>query len=322
MRQFALASVLLLASAQLGFAATTFDVTVGGTALTFVPPSVIAQVGDTIRFTFKQKNHTVTQSTLQNPCVPLANGFNSGFVPVAANKTTDFPTAELTLKNLNPIWAYCAQANHCSSSGMVFAVNPGSQFAAFQSAATQAPSSTLPPSVTSTSAPVPTSSGLSSGADHRVIVGGTGVLAFSPTNITAQVGDTVTFEFHQKNHTVTASSFNSPCVELSASGPAGFDSGFKPVGDGVTDFPTYTVRVNDTKPIWAYCRQANHCSSGMVFAVNTDESSAKTFAAFQALAKGSGSSTSGSSGYPSSATGRPSSSMAVVLGLFAAAFLV
>jgi len=43
--------------------------------------------------------------------------------------------------------------------------------------------------------------------------------------------------------------------------------------------------VNDTAPIWAYCRQSGHCGQGMVFAVNANESSAKSFEAFQGLAK-------------------------------------
>lgn len=318
MRHFALGSIFLLASAQLGLA-EIISVFVGGTALRFEPQSVTAQVGDIIRFSFRQKNHTVTQSSFEAPCQALPNGFNSGFVPVAADKTTDFQTAELLVRDTNPIWAYCRQGTHCTS-GMVFAVNPGTQFPAFQAAATQGtPGSSRPPTASSTtSAPVPTGSS----TNHLVTVGGPGILAFSPTNLLAQPGDTITFQFRQKNHTVTASSFESPCADLSASGQSGWDSGFKPVGDGTTDFPTYILKVNDSKPIWAYCKQGTHCSSaGMVFAANTDEKSSKNFAAFQALAKGSGSTT----GYPpsqSSAAWRPSPSMAYFLGLFAVAFLL
>ena len=42
------------------------------------------------------------------------------------------------------------------------------------------------------------------------------------------VAETITFEFQQKNHTATASSFNTPCRALastSTSGQIGFDSG-------------------------------------------------------------------------------------------------
>lgn len=47
-----------------------------------------------------------------------------------------------------------------------------------------------------------------------------------------------------------------------------------PVAANVTDnFPTYTITVNDTQPIWVYCGQnaglpTSHCGMGMVFAVN------------------------------------------------------
>jgi len=148
-----------------------------------------------------------------------------------------------------------------------------------------------------------------------------GVLAFNPPNITAQAGDTITFEFHQKNHTVTASSFDAPCRDLqSSTGTNGFDSGFIPVADGATTFPTYVVQVNDTKPIWAFCRQGTHCGQGMVFAVNTVESGPKNFAAFQALAKqlnGTTSSTTSPYGTPSGASWRAvgSSSIAAAVAL-------
>jgi hypothetical protein len=113
-------------------------------------------------------------------------------------------------------------------------------------------------------------------------------LTFSPSNIAANVGDLIVFEFRQKNHTATASSFDQPCRPLSATsttGETGWDSGFMPVPEGATGFPTYSVLVNDTKPIWAYCRQGNHCGQGMVFAANAVETGPKNFAAYQALAK-------------------------------------
>jgi len=329
MRHFALGSVFLLASAQLALSAT-IDVIVGGTGvLKFNPPSVNANVGDIVRFTFHQKNHTVTQSTLDSPCTPLAGGFDSGFMPVPDTQTNGFPTAQLTVQKTAPIWAYCRQGAHCKS-GMVFAVNPGDKLAAFQSAATGGASPSASPSASATSAAAPTSSVVPSSTDHKVVVGGTGVLAFNPPNLTAQVGDTITFEFHQKNHTVTASSFAAPCRDLfSTSGQAGFDSGFMPVADGATTFPTYTVQVNNTSPIWAFCKQGNHCGQGMVFAANTVESGPKNFAAFEALAKQLNGTSSGSTttpySSPASAAWRPavgSSSMAVVLVLSAAVLLL
>lgn len=293
--------------------ATQFNVTVGGPGvLAFNPSTVNASVGDTVMFTFMQKNHTVTQSTFANPCQLAAGGFDSGFVPVSDNTTTDFPQAQFLVQDTTPVWVFCRQANHCQQ-GMVFAINPAGKFAAFQATAmgtsnsTNSSSTSTPP--TSSSAPLPSvvtvtttvtqpASGTAStpsqsspasspvpsntmSTDHKVVVGGAS-LVFQPPNITAQVGDTITFQFMQKNHTATQSSFAKPCSPLSP----GFDSGFMPVAADATQFPTYTIQVNNTMPIWVYCRQANHCQSGMVFAVNAVETSQNNFENFVNNAKG------------------------------------
>jgi len=238
-----------------------------------------------------QKNHTATQSSFANPCSAAAGGFDSGFVPVSENNTAGpFQQAEFQVTDTNPVWVYCRQTGHCQM-GMVFAINPGEKFAAFQAAAmgntTTNSSSTASPAVSSATPTASSTSPSSTSQDHRIIVGGT-TLTFEPANITAQPGDTITFEFHQKNHTITQSSFANPCQMLasnSTSGQVGFDSGFMPVSANATTFPTYTVQVNDTSPIWAYCRQTGHCGDGMVFAANANESSANTFEAFEAGAK-------------------------------------
>jgi plastocyanin len=176
---------------------------------------------------------------------------------------------------------------------MVFAVNPGDKFAQFQqnaaASSTQA-SQTTPSSGTSlsVSSPSPTPSPVvyaSTTTDHRVIVGGPNLLLYTPSNITAQPGDTVTFEFRVKNHTATQSAFATPCRPLAdTTGKIGFDSGFMPVANDATVFPTYTVKINDTAPVWVYCRQTGHCGMGMVFSVNADEKSTNTFEAFRANA--------------------------------------
>lgn len=122
----------------------------------------------------------------------------------------------------------------------------------------------------------------------KVIVGGTGILAFDPPRVDAKPRDTIVFEFHQKNHTVTQSSFDDPCRKMSTGGITGFDSGFMPFNDTSAPFPTFNFTVTDTAPVWAYCRQqlpSSHCGAGMVFAINSDESSGRNFAAFQNVAK-------------------------------------
>jgi len=301
-------SKLFALSALLGLMATLpvksaqIQVTVGGPGgvTQYNPSSVNANVGDTVTFVFMQKNHTATQSTFANPCSPAPGGFDSGFVPVSDNNTSGpFQQAQFQVTDTNPVWVYCRQTGHCKL-GMVFAINPGDKFAAFQAAAmgntTTNSSSTATPTASSAS-PSSTSQ------DHKIIVGGTS-LTFEPSNVTAHPGDTITFEFHQKNHTVTQSSFANPCKMLgstSTSGQVGFDSSFMPVSANATTFPTYTIQVNDTSPIWAYCRQAGHCGSGMVFAANANESSANTFEAFEANARQFGNQSSGSG---TSATGK------------------
>lgn len=288
-----------LATAAVQVTAAQFNVTVGGSSgLVFTPQSVNAQPGDTIFFTFQQKNHTVTQSTFDSPCTRSAGGFDSGFMPVGADNTNGpFPGAQLTVRDTSPIWIYCRQGNHCQQ-GMVFAVNPGDKFDAYKANA-MGGSSSLPAStpVSTATSVVSSPSPTSTGSDHRVIVGGTGVLTFQPNTVAAQPGDTVTFEFHQKNHTATQSTFASPCSPMAN----GFNSGFEPVGTDATTFPTYTVRVNDTSAVWVYCAQSSHCASGMVFAINAP-ATGNTFDAFKAKAMGSTSTSPSGTGNPAPTT--------------------
>jgi plastocyanin len=135
-------------------------------------------------------------------------------------------------------------------------------------------------------APTPVSP---SGSTIEVIVGGpNGNLTFTPSHVRAAPRDTIKFIFQVKNHTVTQSSYGAPCLPLTdktTGARIGFDSGFFPVAADATTFPTWSLTINDTAPIWAYCRQGNHCGSGMVFAVNTDETSQRNYTSFQTLAK-------------------------------------
>lgn len=147
--------------------------------------------------------------------------------------------------------------------------------------------------------PTPVSS---TGNTIEVIVGGpNGNLSFTPNRVSASPRDTIKFVFHVKNHTVTQSSFAAPCVPLTNKTTGeriGFNSGFFPVAADATDFPTWSLTINNTAPIWAYCGQSGHCGSGMVFAVNSDESSGQTFTAFQSLAKTLNGTTSSNSTNP------------------------
>ncbi|KAJ7470830.1 hypothetical protein FB451DRAFT_1472477, partial [Mycena latifolia] len=103
----------------------------------------------------------------------------------------------------------------------------------------------------------------------HIIKVGADSLNFTPSNISASIGDIVTFEFHPKNHTVTQSSVMNPCKPLaqtSATGQVGFKSGFIPVSATETMFPTFNITINDTAPIWGYCGQQGppvHCTEGI-----------------------------------------------------------
>ncbi len=148
-------------------------------------------------------------------------------MPVASSDT-NFPTFSITVQDTKPIWGYCKQLNppstHCQS-GMVFGINSpdyGNTFDAFlyNAKSSTSQNSLLPPTSTSTStswAPEATSSayggqdynnwnngnGYQEPQTHKVIVGGGNPPQFfySPSNITANVGDTVEFVFMAKNHT-------------------------------------------------------------------------------------------------------------------------
>lgn len=324
----------------------------------FNPEATFADVGDQVVFTFHQKNHTATQSSFAAPCSHVDGGFDSGFMPVAANQTDNFPTYVVTVQDTKPLWVFCRQgentaASHCGK-GMVFAVNcPSSGTNSFDNfkasalkigadlqASAAAASSTAAATSTDSAAgsaytgpwttadygtatipAVPTESVVTetvsvesavwtttyssypgspdatpsslSGSVIKVVVGGSnGELTFTPDNVQAKPRDVIQFEFHQKNHTATQSSFAAPCVRLkdATTGSAiGLDSGFMPVDANATEFPVWNVTVNDTAPLWFYCRQhkpdgSSHCGSGMVFAVNAVEDSPRNFSAFKSLA--------------------------------------
>jgi plastocyanin len=59
------------------------DVNVGQNGrLTFSPDTLAAAVGDKVNFHFFSLNHSVVQSSFNNPCQPIDNGIFSGFMPV------------------------------------------------------------------------------------------------------------------------------------------------------------------------------------------------------------------------------------------------
>jgi plastocyanin len=95
-------------------------VKVGKDGLTFTPNSITAAVGTKIQFNFYPQNHSVVQSSFAAPCVPLAGGAFSGFMPVTSGLGPSSFT--MTVANTKPIWLYCSQAKHCET-GMSMVIN-------------------------------------------------------------------------------------------------------------------------------------------------------------------------------------------------------
>ncbi|KAF1980079.1 hypothetical protein BU23DRAFT_443963 [Bimuria novae-zelandiae CBS 107.79] len=111
----------------------THVIQVGGPngSLTFSPDNVKAAVGDLVQFQFHPKNHSVVQSTFDQPCVPIQNvmpnmttAFFSGFMPTNASlrATSQVLTYTIRVMDTKPVWFYCSQAKHCQG-GMVGAIN-------------------------------------------------------------------------------------------------------------------------------------------------------------------------------------------------------
>ncbi|KAK2466753.1 hypothetical protein APHAL10511_001011 [Amanita phalloides] len=299
-------SLLCALLSVISVSAKVFNVAVGANnQLVYDPPSISGAVaGDQILFTFTSKNHTVTQSTFNNPCVKASStAIDSGFKPVAGASQPTFSFNLNAHSASAPLWFYCAQtnpANHCHA-GMVFAVNPTATktFAQFQANAKASPS-------------LPGTSSANTGTVHVVLVGQNSTLTFNPPSIRAVAGDTIAFTFMSKNHSATQSTFTNPCTLA----PGGVNSGFQAIPPNSTTAAQWSITLDAASaasPLWFFCAQtvpAVHCHTGMVFAINP--TTTKTFAQFKSNAMNAGSPTSSgtatsASASSSSTVGSPSS---------------
>ncbi|KIM95108.1 hypothetical protein OIDMADRAFT_172245 [Oidiodendron maius Zn] len=102
--------------------------------------------------------------------------------------------------------------------------------------------------------------------------------AFTPNTVNAQTGDSILFQFKSGNHSLTQSTFNSPCEPLTG----GTESGFMPNLNNQVPFPSYTLIVNTSDPQWFYSEGESDCASGMTFGLNPN--STETEAEFQGAA--------------------------------------
>ncbi|KIX00901.1 uncharacterized protein Z518_09966 [Rhinocladiella mackenziei CBS 650.93] len=85
---------------------------------------------------------------------------------------------------------------------------------------------------------------------------------FEPDVLQVGVGNYVAeFDFYPTNHSVIRAEYEYPCVpyELTGVDKVGFFSGFQPVDAILADPPKWTVRINDTNPIFFYCGAPNSC---------------------------------------------------------------
>ncbi|TRM63865.1 hypothetical protein BD626DRAFT_547677 [Schizophyllum amplum] len=115
------------------------DVAVGDNAALSFNPSSLTDVenGDTVTFHFISGNHTLTQSTFDEPCKYKEGGVDSGYQDVQNVGGGSRLHYTITVNDAStPLWFFCAQTAHCTR-GMVFAVNPTTDkpFSEFQATA-------------------------------------------------------------------------------------------------------------------------------------------------------------------------------------------
>ncbi|KAI1413041.1 hypothetical protein F5Y13DRAFT_162361 [Hypoxylon sp. FL1857] len=193
------------AAATESSAAATYTVTVG-LQHDFEPDTIQANPGDTIRFNFYPKNHSVVRADFKKPCIPWeltqdpSESFFSG--PVEQDTLqSPIPSWDLKVNTTDPVFFYCSAPDSCIKWGMVGVINPNETFtldiqkefvanSTFQlSPGEEFPDESLPSSTaTSSSAPTttPTDSAdsgsgsggsLSSGAIAGIAIGGAAVVA-------------------------------------------------------------------------------------------------------------------------------------------------
>lgn len=137
-------------------------------------------------------------------------------------------------------------------------------------------------------------------------------MVFDPAQVSAKLNDIVVFNFTIGNHTVTQSTFASPCTPAHDTNITinGFDSGFRDTVNGtaitILSVPITPDLVNET--IWFY--DFNTCAEGGVGGINIDDNSTETLDGFVRNAirlNGTGGDDSSSSTFSSGPTGSSSS---------------
>ena len=109
-----------------------------------------------------------------------------------------------------------------------------------------------------------------------------GIVQFLPPFLPyVAAGSTVHFDFHARNHTLTESSFDHPCVKSTF--PGAVDTNFHNVNlQDIAEFKPFDLLVDSDAPRYFYCKQQlgnihAHCTRGMVFAINVDQETYSQF---------------------------------------------
>jgi plastocyanin len=103
----------------------TVEIVVGSAGtLSFNPNSLSVTRGTILRFDFLSLNHTLTQSSLDYPC--LSSGkFDTGYRQFNPSNVSGKYLVDYEVQTEEPQWFYCAQdapRSHCRS-GMLFSLN-------------------------------------------------------------------------------------------------------------------------------------------------------------------------------------------------------
>ncbi|KAI0835642.1 hypothetical protein F5Y06DRAFT_305850 [Hypoxylon sp. FL0890] len=173
----------------------------------FEPDTIKANPGDTIRFNFYPKNHSVVRADFKKPCIPWeltqdpTQSFFSG--PIEQDSLqSPIPSWDLKVNNTDPVFFYCSAPDSCIKWKMVGVINPNETFtldiqkefvanSTFQlSPGEEFPAESTPTSTTTSgSAPTSTSTdstdpgngsggaSLSGGAIAGIAIGGVAVVA-------------------------------------------------------------------------------------------------------------------------------------------------
>jgi plastocyanin len=177
-----IAEIISIGAPQQGYDTATHHISVGGdSGLQFVPNRVNANIGDRITFQFHTGNHTLTQSSLEKPCVS-SEQLDSGFNQFNPGGEEDL-ILTFTVNTLAPQWFFCRQnrpGSHCHA-GMVFAVNPGNLMEEFLSNAIPQASSTVVVTETKTVTSIPSPSASVFASIKPILARSTGFVK-APTN--------------------------------------------------------------------------------------------------------------------------------------------